>query len=156
MTMSQGKQRKAHLISVTFDSAPACQREKVSSPLPERLRRSDHNYVFIRYYTPLQTSGVAQLMPTEAHDGHAQLHAPTVLRHEASVLRTDTKIMNTWSIAYAGCFRGSFDIKSKTLHLFKSLTILAREQKHLNCFSFCHWTCSLIDIDIYINGASGK
>ena len=80
MTMSQGKQRKAHLISVTFDSAPACRREKVSSALRDRLRRSDHIYVFIRYYAPLQPSRVAQLMSAEARDGHAQLHAPTVLR----------------------------------------------------------------------------
>jgi hypothetical protein len=110
MTMSQGKQRKAHLISVKFDSALACQREKVSSALPGRLRRSDHTYVFTRYYTPLQTSGVAKLMSTEARDGHAQLHAPTVLRHGATVLRTDTKIMDTVSMSYGGYFLGSFDV----------------------------------------------
>jgi hypothetical protein len=98
MTMSEGKWRQAHLISVTFDSAPACQREKVSSALPKRLRRSDHTYVFARYYTPLQTSVAAQMMSTEARDGHAQLHAPAVLHHAATVLRTDTKIMDTGSM----------------------------------------------------------
>jgi hypothetical protein len=144
MTMSQGKQRQAHLISVTFDSAPSRQREKVPSALPDRLRRSDHTYVFSCYYTPPQTSGVAQLMSDEARDGHARFHAPAVLRHGTTILRIDTKIMNTGSISYGGCFLGSFDVESKTLHLFKSLTILARERTHLNSFSFCHWECSPI------------
>jgi len=111
MTMSQGKHKQAHLISVTFDSAPACQRDEVSSALPDRLRRSDHSYVFTRYYTSQQTSGVAQLMSNEARDGNAQLHASAVLRHGATVLRTDTKIMDIGPMSYGGCFLGSFDVK---------------------------------------------
>jgi hypothetical protein len=89
------EKRQAHLINVAFDSAPAGQREKFSSTLPDKLRRSNHTYVFTRYYITLQTSSLAQLSLTEARDGHAQLHAPAVLRHEATVLPTDTKIMDT-------------------------------------------------------------
>jgi len=106
MTMSQGKQRQARLISVTFDSTPVCQRENVSSALPDRLRRSDHIYVFTRYYIPIQTSGVAQLMSTEGRDRHAQLHTPAVLRRGTTVLRTDSKIMDTASIVIWGKFSG--------------------------------------------------
>jgi len=106
MTMSQGKQRQAHMISVTFDSAPACQRDKVSSALPDRLRRSDHTYVFTRYYTPLQTSVVDQLMSNETRDGNTQLHDPAVLLHGATVLRTDTKIMDTGPHVIWGVFSG--------------------------------------------------
>ena len=122
----------------------------VSSALPDRLRRSDHTYVFTGYYTPLQTSVVDQLMSNETRDGNTQLHAPAVLPHGTTVLRTDTKIMDTESMSYGGCFLGSFDVKSKTLNLFKSLIILVREQTYLNCFNFCQWACSLIYIYIYI------
>jgi hypothetical protein len=108
----------------------------------------------ICFYSLLHTTtwgvGVAQMMSTEARGGHAQLHAPAVLRHGATVLRTYTKILDTGSMSYGGCFLGSFEVKSKTLHLFKSLTILKREQTYLNCFSFCHWACSLI-LYIYSN-----
>jgi hypothetical protein len=61
------------------------------------------------------------MMSTEARGGHAQLHATAVLRHGANVLRTYTKILDTGSMSYGGCFLGSFEVKSKTLHLFKSL-----------------------------------
>jgi len=101
------------MISVMFDSAPACQRDKVSSALPDRLRRSDHTYVFTRYYTSLQTSVVDQIMSNETRDGNAQLHAPAVLRHGATVLRTDTKIMDTGSMSNGGCFLGSLDLSLK-------------------------------------------
>ena len=98
MTKSQGKQRQAHLISVASDSAPT---------LADGKRRSDHTYDFTRYYTPLQMSGLTQLLATEALDGPAELPAPAVLRQGATVLHTGTKIMDSGYHVIWGMFSGN-------------------------------------------------